>query len=103
MRSAQHLLLIIVVLLIAQVSWAVKFDLPATSGGSKNERCIRNFVGSGQLVVVTAIVSGDKGDGQVVNMIVCFGIRYPALSVRPCWGILRKFADVSWMIRSRIR
>lgn len=30
---------------------------------------------SGQLVVVTAIVSGNKGDGQVVNMHVWFS--YP--------------------------
>jgi hypothetical protein len=45
---------------------ALKFDLPATSG--KTERCIRNFVSSNQLVVVTAIVSGQRGDGQVVNM-----------------------------------
>ncbi|KMU87515.1 endoplasmic reticulum vesicle protein 25 [Coccidioides immitis H538.4] len=34
----------------------------------KHERCVRNFVNRDQLVVVTAIVSGQKGDGQVVNM-----------------------------------
>jgi hypothetical protein len=49
---------------------ALKFDLTATT--SKSERCIRNFVSNGQLVVVTAIVSGTKGDGQLVNMHVCF-------------------------------
>lgn len=48
---------------------ALKFDLMATT--TKTERCIRNFVGNGQLVVVTAIVSGSKGDGQLVNMHVC--------------------------------
>lgn len=52
---------------------ALKFDLPATMGyGAKQERCIRNFVSRGQLVVVTAIVSGSRGDGQMVNMHVCF-------------------------------
>lgn len=53
-------------LLAIQLATALKFDLAATSG--KNERCIRNFVSKDQLVVVTAIVSGSKGDGQRVNM-----------------------------------
>lgn len=56
-------------LLVVQLASALKFDLPATSGGT--ERCIRNFVSKDQLVVVTAIVSGQKGDGQRVNMHVC--------------------------------
>ena len=51
-----------------QVASALKFDLVATSGGGKNERCIRNFVSKDQLVVVTAIVGGSKGDGQKVNI-----------------------------------
>ncbi|KAJ6083894.1 Endoplasmic reticulum vesicle protein 25 [Penicillium sp. IBT 16267x] len=55
-------------LLVIQIASALKFDLPATSGHGKNERCIRNFVAKDQLVVVTAIVSGSKGDGQRVNM-----------------------------------
>ncbi|KAJ5679610.1 Endoplasmic reticulum vesicle protein 25 [Penicillium macrosclerotiorum] len=55
-----------VFLLVVQLASALKFDLAATSG--KNERCIRNFVSKDQLVVVTAIVSGQKGDGQKVNM-----------------------------------
>ncbi|KAJ5172962.1 Endoplasmic reticulum vesicle protein 25 [Penicillium capsulatum] len=54
-------------LLIVQLASALKFELPAASGG-KNERCIRNFVSKDQLVVVTAIVSGSKGDGQRVDM-----------------------------------
>lgn len=62
MRSLLGLLF----LLFVQLSSALKFDLSAVSG--KNERCIRNFVFKDQLVVVTAIVSGNKGDGQVVNM-----------------------------------
>ncbi|KAE8417001.1 WD40 repeat-like protein [Aspergillus pseudocaelatus] len=56
----------ILFLCLIQISAALKFDLPAVSG--KNERCIRNFVFKDQLVVVTAIVSGQKGDGQKVNM-----------------------------------
>ncbi|RMZ85367.1 hypothetical protein DV737_g804, partial [Chaetothyriales sp. CBS 132003] len=48
---------------------ALKFDLVAQSGHSaKNERCIRNFVSRDTLVVVTAIVSGRRGDGQQVNI-----------------------------------
>lgn len=57
---------------VAQLASALRFDLQAASGhSSKNERCIRNFVLQDQLVVVTAIVDGNKGDGQVVNMHVC--------------------------------
>lgn len=63
MRSILALLL-----LVAQIASALKFDLPALSGHGKNERCVRNFVSKDQLVVVTAIVSGQKGDGQMVNM-----------------------------------
>ncbi|KAJ6014508.1 Endoplasmic reticulum vesicle protein 25 [Penicillium herquei] len=55
-------------LLAIQLATALKFDLPASSGHGKNERCIRNFVSKDQLVVVTAVVSGSKGDGQRVNM-----------------------------------
>jgi hypothetical protein len=50
------------------LSSALKFELPTQNG---QERCIRNFVSNGQLVVVTAIVSGSKGDGQVIDMHVC--------------------------------
>lgn len=57
-----------------QLASALKFDLVATSGGGKNERCIRNFVSKDQLVVVTAIVGGTKGDGQRVNIHVCGNI-----------------------------
>ncbi|KAL8731018.1 MAG: hypothetical protein Q9166_003669 [cf. Caloplaca sp. 2 TL-2023] len=50
-------------------SSALKFDLHAHTGhSSKYERCIRNFVAKDTLVLVTAIVSGSKGDGQMVNM-----------------------------------
>lgn len=60
MRSALTLLF----LLFVQISSALKFDIVA----GKGERCIRNFVLKDQLVVVTAIVSGERGDGQMVNM-----------------------------------
>jgi hypothetical protein len=63
MRSA----LGIFFLLFVQLSSALKFDIFA----GKGERCIRNFVLQDQLVVVTAIVSGERGDGQMVNMHVC--------------------------------
>ncbi|OIW31487.1 hypothetical protein CONLIGDRAFT_571527 [Coniochaeta ligniaria NRRL 30616] len=48
---------------------ALKFDLAARGQHeSKPWRCIRNFVGRDTLVVVTATVSGYRGDGMVVNM-----------------------------------
>jgi hypothetical protein len=61
--------LILILLIVLPFSQALKFDLVAHSGhSSKNERCIRNFVNKDTLVVVTAIISGNRGDGQVVNM-----------------------------------
>lgn len=51
------------------ISLALKFDIQAHTGHSaRYERCIRNFVAKETLVLVTAIVSGSKGDGQMVNM-----------------------------------
>lgn len=52
---------------------ALKFDLHAVSShdASKYERCVRNFVAKDQLVVVTAILDGYRGDGQKVDMHVC--------------------------------
>lgn len=49
---------------------ALKFDIQAISQShdSRKERCIRNFVAKDTLVVVTAIVSGSKGDGMRLNM-----------------------------------
>lgn len=64
-----------------QLATALKFDLTATSGGGKNERCIRNFVSKDQLVVVTATVGGTKGDGQKVNIHVR-GIRTGEMIIR---------------------
>jgi p24 family protein delta-1 len=51
------------------LSWALKFDIAAHTGhANKYERCIRNYANRETLVVVTAIVDGSKGDGQVLNM-----------------------------------
>lgn len=55
-------------LLFIPLATALKFDISAHANSAKYERCIRNFVSTDTLVVVTAIVSGTKGDGQVVNM-----------------------------------
>ena len=59
----------ILFLVVLPFSLSLKFDLAAHTGhNSKYERCIRNFVGKDTLVLVTAIVDGQKGDGQMVNM-----------------------------------
>jgi hypothetical protein len=56
-------------LLFVAAASALKFDLVAKSSHEgKPWRCIRNFVGRDTLVVVTATVSGYRGDGMVVNM-----------------------------------
>jgi hypothetical protein len=49
---------------------ALKFDVAAHHGheSAKHERCIRNFVAKDQLVVVTVIVDGSRGDGQQLNI-----------------------------------
>ncbi len=68
---ARHSLLysLISLFIALPLSWALKFDLAAHTGYSnKYERCIRNFVAKDTLVLVTAIVDGQKGDGQMVNM-----------------------------------
>lgn len=57
-----------IVLLLGAVQ-ALKFDLMAQPRHDPSkDRCIRNFVAKDTLVVVTAIVGGYKGDGQIVNM-----------------------------------
>lgn len=62
-------------LLLVSAANALKFDLVAHTGGEslKKERCIRNFVSSDTLVVVTSTVDGYKGDGMLVNIHVCYG------------------------------
>ena len=55
---------------IPSPSSALKFEIQAYPSGhhTKGERCIQNFVAKDTLVVVTATVSGSRGDGQSVNM-----------------------------------
>ena len=68
-RYSSIIELILILLIVLPFSQALKFDLVAHSGHStKNERCIRNFVNRDTLVVVTATISGGRGDGQIVNM-----------------------------------
>jgi hypothetical protein len=71
-------------LLFAGAASALKFDLYAHSGGesSRRERCIRNFVNSNTLVVVTSTVDGYKGDGMVVNIHVCGPPSAPPMGCR---------------------
>ena len=69
MLQFQSTLGFVFLLAILPFALALKFDLQAHTGhGSKYERCIRNFVAKDTLVLVTAIVGGQKGDGQMVNM-----------------------------------
>lgn len=57
------------VLLFVSLAQALKFDLQAHAGHEQKPwRCIQNFVGKDTLVVVTAIISGQRGDGMTVNM-----------------------------------
>ena len=63
---------------------ALKFELYAQPQAQLTQRCIRNFVNRDTLVVVTAIVSGSKGDGQRVNIDVL-----PLLKVR----LIREIRD----------
>ncbi|KAI9671982.1 MAG: vesicle coat component [Caeruleum heppii] len=69
-RPLSALLASLLLLLITfPFSSALKFDLQAfPAHNKKSERCIRNFVSKDTLVVVTATVSGSRGDGQTVNM-----------------------------------
>lgn len=64
------------IVLFVACAQALKFDLQATSQShdTRRERCIRNFVAKDTLVVVTATVSGSKGDGMRVNMHVSYNI-----------------------------
>jgi hypothetical protein len=63
-------LLSCVLLAILPLAAALKFDLHpvAAHDSARYERCIRNFVAREQLVVVTAILDGYRGDGQRVDM-----------------------------------
>lgn len=65
----------LIVLLVAlfALSSALKFDLPAQSSAPKSnkyDRCIRNFVSEGTLVVVTTTTDGTKEDNQNVDITI---------------------------------
>jgi len=62
--------LALLLLTILPLARALKFDIQAHPGheSASKERCIRNFVARDQLVVVTATISGQRGDGQMLNM-----------------------------------
>jgi hypothetical protein len=63
-------LLSCLLLVLAPIAAALKFDLHPVQAhdAAKYERCVRNFVAKEQLVVVTAILDGYRGDGQRVDM-----------------------------------
>ncbi|KAK8219010.1 endoplasmic reticulum vesicle protein 25 precursor [Phyllosticta capitalensis] len=66
LRALSYLLLLASVPLVS----ALKFEVhafPEHISASK-ERCVRNFVMRDQLVVVTTISDGSRGDGQMLNM-----------------------------------
>ena len=79
--ARQLLVAIVFWFTIVPLTWSLKFDLQAHTGSpGKYPRCIRNFVSRETLVVVTATVSGSKGDGQMVNMLVSNLIVYASSS-----------------------
>ncbi|CAG8980036.1 hypothetical protein HYALB_00009245 [Hymenoscyphus albidus] len=56
-------------LLFLACAEALKFDIEARSvGDNSRTRCIRNFVAKDTLVVVTATLDGERGDGMKVDM-----------------------------------
>lgn len=71
----------LLLLCLLPLAYALKFELTAESHPA--ERCVRNFVNRDTLVVVTATISGNKGDGQRVDMHV-----RPELSCGPVKGVL---------------
>jgi hypothetical protein len=74
MEQLFRLLSCLLLLIAVPLASALKFDIHAVQqhDAARHERCIRNFVAKDQLVVVTTIVSGSRGDGQTLNMHVSF-------------------------------
>ncbi|KAF2737046.1 endoplasmic reticulum vesicle protein 25 precursor [Polyplosphaeria fusca] len=70
MEPLLRLLECLLLLAVLPIATALKFDIHAVPAhdAAKHERCIRNFVAKDQLVVVTAIIDGYRGDGQTINM-----------------------------------
>jgi hypothetical protein len=77
-------LLSCVLLALLPLTAALKFDLHpvAAHDSAKYERCIRNFVAREQLVVVTAILDGYRGDGQRVDMHVRCNYQFQHIETR---------------------
>lgn len=59
--------LFVLLLSIIPLVSAVKFSVEAKPKGSP-PRCIRDFVTKGKMVVVKVTSSGQRGDGQVLNL-----------------------------------
>ncbi|CAI6312842.1 unnamed protein product [Periconia digitata] len=70
MDRITRLLSCVLLFLSVPLASALKFDLHAVHEheAARHERCIRNFVAREQLVVVSVIMDGYRGDGQTVNM-----------------------------------
>lgn len=66
----QLLALLVAAVALLPLASALKFELHAVQphDAARHERCIRNFVAKEQLVLVTAIMDGYRGDGQTVNI-----------------------------------
>ena len=65
MLSFRYFLLAFLALL--PLASAVKFSVESKAQGNP-PRCIRDFVNKGKMVVVKIKTSGEKGDGQVLNL-----------------------------------
>src|SRR5277367_2105181 len=79
-----RLVSLLLLLLPLTLTQALKFELFSQPQTHVTPRCIRNYVAADTLVVVTATVSGNKGDGQWFNIEVS-----PPLSPPP-----RNFQEV---------
>lgn len=69
MAFNKHSFFGILLLLFINVSYGLRFDVPATHSKG-NPVCIRDFVADRQLVVVKIHSSGHVGDGQVLNFYI---------------------------------
>src|SRR5271169_3383668 len=89
--------LVSLLLLPLALTQALKFELFSQPQAHVTPRCIRNFVAADTLVVVTAAVSGSKGDGQWVNIEVPPPLTSP-LSVFEKWILTFRFGILRGMI-----
>lgn len=81
--STSTMLALQLLLAALPLATCLKFDIQAHPGheSASKERCIRNFVGRDQLVVVTVTASGSRGDGQTLNMHVSLESHLPLQSL----------------------